>query len=75
MEKLRIVVEWDEEEDDEYIVDQKLFQQSIENYIERFNALPPIGMHISNGRCDAGKIEQINYNGVDNILWVFLCFV
>ncbi len=74
MEKLNIVVEWDEEQDSDFFVDQKLFQESVENYIERFNALPPIGIHIANGRCDAGKIVQIDYNGVDNRLWVWLEF-
>ncbi len=74
MEKLNIVVEWNEEQDADFFVDQKLFQESVENYIERFNTLPPIGIHIANGRCDAGKIVQIDYNGVDNRLWVWLEF-
>lgn len=74
MKKLKIVVEWDAvpEEDDEKA--QLLYEKSALNYIERFNSLPPIGVHLANGYCDAGKIIQVNYDGCNNQVWIWIEF-
>lgn len=73
--KLSITVEWStfgEEADDKKA--QDLYELSVQSYIERFNALPLIGMHIGNGYCDSGKISQIDFDGCNDSLYVFLDF-
>lgn len=75
MNKLKIEVEWDgfgEEKDDEKA--QQLYQKSVANYYERFKALPPIGLHLANGYCDAGKIIQVNYDGCNEKVWIYIEF-
>lgn len=54
--------------------DKKAFEKSIANYLLRFNALPPIGLYVSNGRCDDGKIEWMSFDGCSGTLLVFLKF-
>lgn len=74
-EKLTICVEWDtfgEEKDDKKA--QDLYQMSARDYLERFNSLPPIGMHLANGYCDAGKIVQIDYDGCNDRVMIWLDF-
>jgi len=74
MKKLQIVVEWDELEEGDYRKAQLLYQKSAANYIQRFNSLPPIGLHLGNGYCDAGKIIQVNYDGCNSIVWIWIEF-
>lgn len=75
IQKLKVVVEWEtigEEKDDKKA--QSLYQLSATNYIERFNSLPPIGLHLANGYCDAGKITQVNYDGCNDKVWIWIEF-
>lgn len=74
MKKLKIVVEWAAAEEDDDEKAQLLYEKSAANYIERFNSLPPIGLHLANGYCDAGKIIQVNYDGCNNTVWIWIEF-
>ena len=73
--KLKIRVEWNsfgEEKDDKKA--QDLYRLSIEEYISRFNALPPLGLFIGNGYCDPGKIIQVNFDGCNDEVFIYLEF-
>ena len=76
MKKVKVKVWWDEmnTKDKEDLIDKKLFEKSISNYIKTFKHLPIKGLSISNGRCDAGEIDTVVFNGISNIVLVELKF-
>jgi len=69
-------VSWSElnEKDKSDIQDKRLFEKSILGYVNAFNSLPPVGLRINNGNCDAAKIEDVFFNGINNSIYVYLSF-
>lgn len=69
-------VSWNElnEKDKSDLKDKRLFEKSILGYVNAFNSLPPIGLMINNGECDAAKIEDVFFNGINNSIYVYLSF-
>jgi hypothetical protein len=71
-----VSVSWSElnENDKSDLEDKKLFEKSIRGYVELFKSLPPKGLMIDNGNCDAACIEEFFFNGIDKSLYVYLSF-
>lgn len=68
----KVTVEWDlpPEKDDAAV--KEAIERSISGYINTFGALPPIGLRIGGLPCDAAKIDDMIYDGIDNSLLVFV---
>jgi hypothetical protein len=56
------------------LIDKMLFERSILGHVNSFKSLPPIGLYINNGRCDAAKIEDVYFNGITNHIYIYLDF-